>query len=199
MEAFSELEIDVDADVVIHIGDQHQVDISAQENLLGVISTDVSGNKLKIDAEPCMNSSYPVIIDITTTSLSSIKLNGSADITVMDELHSDDFDLKINGSGNVTADVFTNQLEIKINGSGNVFVSGTAKDADIDINGSGDVRAAMLQAYEADIEINGSGDAGINALNDLRVTVKGSGDVRYSGDPSIKTSISGSGSVTKID
>jgi hypothetical protein len=56
-----------------------------------------------------------------------------------------------------------------------------------------------LQAYKADIRINGSGDVGINALNDLKVTVKGSGDVKYSGDPTLKTSISGSGSVTKLN
>lgn len=199
LEVFSELEIDIDADVVIHIGNQPSIDISAQENLLDVIRTDIRGNTLTIDADPCISSSYPINIDITTASLSYIKLNGSADITVLDELHSDDFELKINGSGNITADVFTNDLRVQINGSGNVMVSGTAKDADIVINGSGDVRAAMLQAYQADITINGSGNTGINALNDLKVTVKGSGDVRYSGDPSVKTSISGSGSVTKIN
>lgn len=199
LEAFSELEIDIDADVVIHIGQQPSIVISAQENLLDIIKTEVRGSALIIDAEPCISTSYPVDIEITTTSLSFIKLNGSADVTLMDDLQNDDFELKINGSGNISADVFTNHLKIKINGSGNVLVSGTAKDAEIVINGSGDVRTDMLQVYEADIEINGSGDVGINVLNDLRVTVKGSGDVNYSGEPSIKTSIAGSGSVTKID
>lgn len=199
LEAFSELEIDIDADVVIHIGDQPSIHISAQENLLDIIRTDARGGTLIIDADPCISSNYPIYIDITTASLSYIKLNGSADITVIDELHSDDFEMKINGSGNITTDVFTNDLKIEINGSGNVMISGSAKDADIVINGSGDVRAAMLQAYQADIKINGSGNTGINALNDLKVTVKGSGDVKYSGDPSVKTSISGSGSVTKIN
>jgi len=199
LEAFSELEIDIDADVVVHIGDQPSVVISAQENLLDVIRTDVRGGTLIIDAEPCIRSSNPLIIDITAISLSSIQLNGSADITILDELHSDDFDLKINGSGNITTDIFTNDLRIKINGSGDVMISGAAKEADIVINGSGDVWAASLQAYQAHVKINGSGNTSINALNDLKVTVKGSGDVKYSGDPSIKTSISGSGSVTKVD
>lgn len=199
LEDFSEVEIDIDADVIIHIGNQSSIDISAQENLLDIIRTDVSSGMLIIDANSCISSNYPVNIDISTPSLSYIKLNGSADITVMDELHNDDLEIKINGSGNITADVFANDFRVQINGSGNVMVSGAANDADININGSGDVRAAMLQAYQADIKINGSGNTIINVLNDLKVTVKGSGDVKYSGTPSVKTSISGSGSVTKIN
>ena len=196
---FTELEIDLDADVVIHVGDQPHVSISAQENLHKVISTDVRGNNLVIEARPCINTKGRVQIELTVKSLSIIKLNGSADITAMDEIHSDQLELKINGSGNIMADIFTNQLDAKINGSGNVIIAGTAKEADVVINGSGDVRAESLQAYKADIRINGSGDVDINALNDLKVIVKGSGDVTYSGDPSVKTSISGSGSVTKMN
>ncbi|MEE4260995.1 MAG: head GIN domain-containing protein [Bacteroidales bacterium] len=199
LDDFNELEVDLDADVVIHIGDRSAVSISSQENLLKAISTDVLGNSLVIGARPCINTEGRVRIEVTTTSLSEIKLNGSADITCMDELHSDDLELKINGSGNIMADIFANQLNVKINGSGNVIIGGSAKEADVVVNGSGDVRAESLQAYKADIRINGSGDVGINALNDLKVTVKGSGDVKYSGDPTLKTSISGSGSVTKLN
>jgi len=196
---FSELEIDLDADVVIHVGNQPSVSISAQENLHKVISTVVRGNNLVIEARPCINTRDRVQIELTVTSLSAIKLNGSADITSMDELHNDELELKINGSGNIMADIFTNQLDVKINGSGNVIIAGSAKEADVVINGSGDVRAESLQAYKADIRINGSGDVDINALNDLKATIKGSGDVTYSGNPSVKTSISGSGSVTKMN
>lgn len=199
LDDFTELEIDLDADVVIHVGNQPAVSISAQENLLKVIRTDVHGNNLVIEARPCINTASRVQIELTVASLSAIKLNGSADITSMDELHSDELELKINGSGNMIADIFTNQLDVKINGSGNVIIAGSAKEADIVINGSGDMRAESLQAYKADIRINGSGDVDINALNDLKVTIKGSGDVEYSGDPAVKTSISGSGSVTKMN
>lgn len=197
--AFTELELDIDADVVVRIGESHSLTISAQENLLDVISTEVRSGKLTIEADPCISSNYPVNIDVETNSLSSIKLNGSGDITIIDELHADDVDMKINGSGNLTADVFTNDLRIKINGSGDVMLTGTADDADIAINGSGSINGSGLQAYQVYIKINGSGNTSINALNSLKVNVKGSGDVRYSGDPTIKTSISGSGSVTKMN
>ncbi|MCB2207882.1 MAG: DUF2807 domain-containing protein [Bacteroidetes bacterium] len=199
LDEFTELEINLDADVVIQIGDQASVSVSAQENLHKVIHTNVQGNKLTIGSRPCFNTNDRVQIEVTATALSEIKLNGSADVTAMDELHSDVFELKINGSGNIMADIFANQLDVKINGSGNVIIAGSAKEADVVVNGSGDVRAESLQAYKADIRINGSGDVGINALNDLKVTVKGSGDVTYSGDPAVKTSISGSGSITKMN
>lgn len=199
LNAFAELELDIDADVVVRIGERHSMTISAQENLLEMISTEVRSGNLTIEADPCISSHYPVNIDIETNSLSSIQLNGSGDITIIDELHADDVDMKINGSGNLTADVFTNDLRIKINGSGDIMLTGTADDADIAINGSGSVNASSLQAYQADVKINGSGNTSINALNSLKVNVKGSGDVKYSGDPTIKTSISGSGSVTKMN
>jgi hypothetical protein len=199
LEAFTELEVDVNADVLVRMGETPSLTISAQENLLDIITTEVTSQRLTIEADPCVSSAYPIKIDVVTNALNSVHINGSADVTILDEIYADEVDIKINGSGNVTADVFTNDLSIKINGSGDVMLSGAAESAGIGINGSGDVKAMDLQAYEANVKVNGSGNTRINVLNSLRVNVKGSGDVKYSGNPSVKTSITGSGSVTKID
>lgn len=199
LDNFSELEINIDANVLIRIGDEPSVTISTQENLLDAITSDVRGETMIIKSDPCIRSDYPIDIEITTNSLARIELNGSAVITALDELHSDDFNLKINGSGNVNVEVFTNDLRMKINGSGNIMINGAAQDVDIVINGSGDVFASELDSYKSNIRINGSGDASINAINYLNVSVSGSGDVKYSGNPTIETSISGSGSIRKVN
>lgn len=196
---FDELQVEINSDVTIRIGEEYSVTISAQENLLEIINAEVHSGRLTIESDPCISSAYPVNIDIVTSKLTFVQINGSADVTVIDEIYADEMDIKINGSGNVTADVFTNDLGVTINGSGNVMLSGAAEYAGIVINGSGDVRAHDLQATEANVKVNGSGNTNIKALNSLKVNIKGSGDVKYSGDPFVKTSIAGSGAVTKID
>ncbi len=199
LEAFSKLEVNISADVMVHFGDENTIKISAQENLLSEIETYVQGKTFIIDSRYCLNPTETIRIDITTKNLSSITLNGSGGVHTSSVMEADDVNLQLNGSGQISADIFSNTLDAAINGSGDIIVNGTTQDLDMEINGSGDFKALGLKSFEADISIAGSGDADIKVLNELKVNITGSGSVTYVGSPEIKTKVTGSGKVTKKD
>ena len=196
---FTQLEIDVPADVLIHIGEFPKVSIQTHENIIGKIKTRIKGKTLVIEANPCINNFEKLRIDLVVKELNGISLNGSGSVKSKTQLKSDNFKAQINGSGNLSIDLFANSVKAKINGSGNMIVNGTTKNLDIKINGSGDFKGLGLLAYETTVVVNGSGNSKINTKNSLDVDIKGSGTVVYSGDPKIKIDIIGSGKVKKMD
>jgi len=199
LESFQKLDVSVPADVVIHIGAFPKVSISTHENLMEKITTEVKGKTLVIKSRPCISSAETLQIDLVVTKLNSITINGSAAIKIKEQLQADDFDMEINGSGMLIANIFANSVSSEIDGSGQIMATGTTKDMNVEINGSGVFKGLGLMAYKADVKINGSGEVSLHAKNQLNIGITGSGNVSYSGSPKIKSDINGSGEVKKVD
>lgn len=197
IESYSKLEVDISAEVTIIPGEDLFVRVEAQESLLPVIKTTVSGKTLKIKSKPCIQSSRPIKIELTVPTLTYVSINGSGSVRTLELLNTEDLEIGINGSGTFMGDVFAKSVDANINGSGNILINGTTEKLEIEINGSGDFRGLGLKSFGADVTVRGSGNVDVNTLNELNVEVLGSGNVRYIGNPNISSSITGSGEVSK--
>jgi len=197
VDPFTKLEVNIDADVTILPGDKQFIRIQAQNNIIKIIKIEVRGKTLEIESRPCFQTDSRVKIELTTNMLSTVKINGSANIKTSTSMNIEDFDVSVNGSGQYIGDIFANSVNADINGSGNIIINGSTKKLNVEINGSGNFKGIGFKAFAADISVKGSGNVDINALNKLNVELLGSGDVTYSGNPEITTSIEGSGKLSK--
>lgn len=172
------------------------ITVKAPQNVMDILTFDVSNNQLSIDSETCFNTDEKVEIYLNSKRFEGIKINGSGDINSLTDLVGSSMDISINGSGDVTAEVSLRRLSVDINGSGDVRLSGKADRMEVSINGSGDVKAPNMTCKSTSVNINGSGDAFINAEEHLEAYINGSGDVRYTGWPTDSTFVvRGSGNV----
>jgi len=154
--------------------------ITADDNLLPHIKSDVGGGRLELGTKEFgvnIRPSTDITYKLTVRNLSSLDISGS-------------------GSADAKG-IQTDKLKIDISGSGRVSADGTADDVGIDISGSGGYRGETFRTKRANIEISGSGTAIVAVSDKLDVDVSGSGSVTYIGDPQVKQQISGSGSVRK--
>ena len=112
-----------------------------------------------------------------------LAINGSGDISVQGQ--SEGVDFAINGSGDILMDKINGKnVELAIHGSGNVtFGSGTCQSFKISIYGSGDVDADKVQCIDVDVDILGSGDSSVYASNSINFDSPGSGRVDVFGKP----------------
>jgi hypothetical protein len=183
-------------DVHITYGEEHEVVVKAESNLIPYIETNVSGSSLNIDVRGLHNlrNRLPMEVYITTPNLEGVKQSGSGEITT-DYFYSDDFDIALSGSGNITVAVETEKIDASISGSGKIAVSGVAEDARFSISGSGNIDAYDLMLETCNAKISGSGDMWVSVENFLHATISGSGNIFYYGNPGVETHISGSGNV----
>lgn len=185
-------------DVHITNGEELEVIVIAEENIIPFIETYVSGNMLIIDTKGMHNvkNSLPMDVFITTPSLKGIKQSGSGIITT-DYFYTDILDISLSGSGFIEAAVEADKVYASISGSGQIRLSGVADDAGFDISGSGKIDSYDLELHNCNAKISGSGDMRINARQNLHATISGSGNVFYVGNPQIESHISGSGNLIR--
>jgi len=189
----------ISADVYVSQGDELEVVVEAQQNIIDNINTDWVRNGIwTIKYYHWVKRAKPVKIYITMPDLTKIGLSGSGEIlgetkfTDIDEL-----DLNISGSGKIDLEAETEETYIRISGSGDVYLTGYSDLLDCTISGSGGIHAFDFMVQRADIGISGSGDARISVEESIDVSISGSGSVFYRGNPVIDSHISGSGLIRR--
>ncbi|MEM7368844.1 MAG: head GIN domain-containing protein [Bacteroidota bacterium] len=211
---FSRVSLNVDADVYLHQGGTHDVSITAQENIIAEITTEVAGEVLEIHNTTCLRQEKTIRIDITLPVLAGLEVDGPGDVygessftaSEMEILiqgkggieltaNADKVQLELGGSGNATLDLQTDVLISKVKGTGDLHLSGTGLYHNSTVNASGNLNAFDFISDHTDLIMKGAGDANVHADSILTVDILGTGNVFYKGRPSLNVKISGSGEV----
>lgn len=214
---FSAIEVSCSADVIISQGKSGTVKVRTDENLQDKIDIDVKGDVLEIETDGNIRNYKELEVYVAVETLNAITINGSGNVESEGTIEGMDFEIRVNGSGDVDLDLDVKNLKTKINGSGDVQLTGVQGNFDLGINGSGDVEAENLRLSHCNIKLMGSGDVSLEGsavevtveqsasgdinlyrLNaeDVNISASGSGDVVVSVSGDLKVKLRGSGDVT---
>jgi Putative auto-transporter adhesin, head GIN domain len=176
---FTKVELSGSGELTIEKTGTESLTISAEDNLLPELTSEVAGGTLTLGTKPnvTITPTKPITYSLTVKDLSGLAVSGS-------------------GSARVS-NLTTNSLPTEISGSGTITASGTVNDQDVAISGSGDYQGEQLTSKTAKVQISGSGTASVLATDLLDVKISGSGTLTYSGNPQITQEISGSGKLIK--
>jgi hypothetical protein len=199
---FSGIDLRCSANVYFKEDSIFKIEASAQQNILDVMETVVSGNQLivKYRNDVKVRSSEPITIVIAAPEINSLRISGSGNINCAETLEAATMNLDISGSGNIllTA-VNADKLNANISGSGDSRInSGTIDEEKLVISGTGNIKLQNVLAAKSIATISGSGNIYINVLQQLDATISGSGSVFYKGNPVVNITNSGSGKVSKF-
>ncbi|WP_339840665.1 head GIN domain-containing protein [uncultured Maribacter sp.] len=190
-------------DVDLVSGNEGEITLQGEENLLEYIITEVKDGKLVIKTKKGVNlktSSWKSEIRITVPveSINTVSMSGSGDIVGKTTIKTDKFTTSMSGSGDITLDIDTGSISANMSGSGDINLSGNTTDFDATISGSGDIEAYDLEADNVNATISGSADIQVTAKKSIKARVSGSGDISYRGNPEkVDTKTSGSGDISK--
>lgn len=153
------------------------LEIEADDNILPIITTEVSNGVLRIRNNRSFSVNRPIILKITAPNLEGLSASGAGKIEISG-LQNDSF-------------------EIDSNGAPSIKVSGETKAVDINSNGAGKIDTHKLRATKAVVVANGATKVEVFASDELNANVTGPSRVVYSGDPKVNKSVNGPGSVEK--
>jgi hypothetical protein len=152
--------------------------ISADDNLLPLLTSNVSNNTLFLGAKPgnSVTPTKPIVYTLTVKNLNNITLSGAG---------------KVNATN-----IKTSALNITLSGAGNMTISGSASSQTALVSGLGSYSGKGFPTDSAQVTISGAGSATITVNKDLTAIVSGAGSVTYYGSPSqVTKTISGAGSI----
>jgi predicted small secreted protein len=175
--SFTSIDAEGAFNVEVACGKTLGVEVEADDNILPLVSSEVSNNKLTL--KPTQNYSVDESpkITITVPDINAFSANGAGQ-------------MKISGVSN-------DKLQIYANGAPQVSVSGTTKMIGVDTNGAAKIDAHNLRADHAVVDSKGVSKVDLGVSNQLDVTISGPSRVTYKGDPVVNKTIRGPGTVEK--
>jgi|SRR5688572_7849817 len=172
---FTDVEVHGSAKLVVEQGDTESLSVTADDNLLQHISSEVKDSKLTIGPRVSVSPTEQILYKLSVKKLDSIGVSG---------------DVSVDAAG-----IRTDSLSVGISGAGNMVISGEAAEQKLSISGVGNYKGENFKTVETSIAISGSGNAVVAASKRLDVQVSGSANVQYIGNPEITKSVSGVGTV----
>jgi hypothetical protein len=197
------------------------ISVTADENLLPYIQTELEGSTLTIrpaqgyNIQPSKSGSR-VIVRVSSPSVSSLSLIGSGLLSA-DTISGTSMDITINGSGTVgvgyangttlngtihsiglvEVKTKTSVTQCNIDGSGSFILTGSSTTLNINIDGVGSVNAYSSPCQQSQTTIKGSGECYLSVSTKLDASIKGTGLVYYKGNPVLTSNVEGTGKVIK--
>ncbi len=201
VDRFSELTIEGPVEVQVKQGQQLPLKIEAEDNVMRLIETQVSGGSLRVKIRNGVNLKRvkPIHVYVQSEQYKKIIFSGSGSLTGPDTIKAAGFTYEINGSADADLKLDANEVRMYVNGSGNLRLEGRSNAYFSEINGSGNLAGRDFQAASADMNVNGSGEQTIWVTDRLDARINGSGNIRYKGTPgTVNVKIAGSGKVIKL-
>jgi len=157
-------------------GGKPALNISADQNLLPLIETVVSGDTLHIDSNEALAPTKGIVITLSGASLAVVRLDGD----VRFEAH------QVSG----------HDLKLESTGTSDISVDGSVVKLEANLAGASKLNARSLRTQTATLSLLGASDADITVTDTLKASIMGAGSLTYSGNPaSVEKNITGVGSI----
>jgi hypothetical protein len=156
--------------------DKPALTLSADENLLPLIRTEVNDDTIKIDSKENLRPTQSITIILSSASLAEVKLTGGNRFRAR----------ALSGS----------KLKLKSTGASEISVEGSVAELEATLTGASKLDAKSLQTRTATLSLIGASEADVTVTDTLKVSVTGAGSLTYSGNPkSVEQEVTGAGSI----
>ena len=179
--AFTSIDNSGPVSIVVNVGQPQSVVVSAPDQYLATLRTDVSGGVLHISLKDHAFHNVPEMkVTVNVPSLTKYALSGAGGATL----------------NHVTGDTFG----IDCSGAGTVRADGNVRSLALDVSGVGSIDAQHLVAQTAEASVSGVGSLKVYASDSLVAVLSGVGSLTYYGHPrNVTKHSSGVGSVSAGD
>jgi hypothetical protein len=200
LSGFSKVDLSGIGTLIIEQGTSESLEITADENILEYLTSDVSGSTLNLGVRDfvSIDPKTDIIYHLSVKDLEKIETSGLG-IVEIDSMDTTDLEIEISGSGNFTIKEFiAESLDIEVSGMGNINLAGSVEKQRIRLSGTGKYIAGNLKSSYTKIDISGSGEAEVWVIDELEADLSGVGSLRYYGSPVVSTEISGIGTLNSL-
>lgn len=154
------------------------IEVQADDNLVPLITTEVRGGVLHIEADKHLKSDQPIIVRVFAPDFENIETSGASNVSVKD-LKSD-------------------KVSLDASGASKLWIQGSVSELGIDISGASNIDAGELAAQKATIDASGASTVSVTVSNELNADASGASKIVYSGTArNVNKKTSGASSVVQ--
>ncbi len=198
---FTGLMISSGIDVILSEGDNFEVRVVADENLMEVIETSLNGKMLEVGTDRVnIRNAKSKKVYVTLPKLTDLKISSAGDCEGQNLFHCDHLELGISSAGDLSLEVEASRIDLGISSSGDARLAGKADVFNASLSSAGDLHAFDLVAGQVKVDVSSAGDARVYATDEISMSASSAGNIHYRGDARvIKSSKSSAGDIVKKD
>ena len=186
-------------DIYLTQGNNFEVVVEADDNLIEYIVTEVKDDALNVYLDRVsITGNKTMIVHVTMPEIVSIKASSAGDVICQTPIKADDLKISTSSAGDVKIDVVAKTLDLNTSSSGDITISGEADYLEANTSSAGDIKGYELTVREADVSASSAGDIKITVTERLTARASSAGDIYYQGDPTyVDARSSSAGDVVK--
>lgn len=162
----------------LRIGDAESLKVSADDNILPLIKTEVKDGVLTLSTKGATLSKTDIVFEVTARRIKRLENSGTVSIDASG----------FNGG----------ELSVETSGVGSIKLDGRVDSFRAELSGVGSLEADALLADRVETSLSGVGSAHVRAEKSLRANVSGVGSLSWKGAATdVTTHVSGIGRVSK--
>lgn len=180
---FDKIEISGNIELELKQDSTKNLTISAPENLLSYIKTEVNDGKLKIYTDKIFVNQR-IKVKITNDSIFELEANGASRILTEDTIRTSKLFLSLSGASraDLTASI-KNSFTTRVSGASSAKISGTVYTSDMEANGASKIDAEQLKSSIVKVETSGASHAGVFAIQSIDADASGASRINCYGNP----------------
>lgn len=180
-------------DVYLTEGEDFNVKVEADDNLLDIILTELEGSMLVIKTDHVnIRNAKSKKVYVSLPGLKELKISSAGDCKGMTPFKCDELRLSISSAGDLNLEVEANRIDVDISSSGDATLAGTTGELNANLSSAGDLHAFDLIAEIVSVDVSSAGDARVYATEEISMNASSAGNVYYKGDAQVVHSRSSS-------
>ncbi|NAS32872.1 DUF2807 domain-containing protein [Flavobacteriaceae bacterium R38] len=196
-ESFTVVKAAEGLDVYITQDKKTSISVEADENIIGLIRTDIKNGILRIHTEERIGRAKSKKVFVSLPEITSLRSSSGADLYTTAVIKADRIELDSSSGADLKVEVEANEVDCDASSGSDIVVSGKAKILYADASTGSDIKARKLLVTKCIAKASTGADISVNATDELVANTSTGGDVNYTGDPIVKKSKSTAGTVSK--
>lgn len=196
--AIHSIEVNVPMDLVLTEGNEEDVLVVSQEDILKNLNLQFDDGDLTISGrkELCPDN---LTVYITISKLTSLELNSKVNVTANNKLNGEDVEIEVNEGSTVHLSINAEEISLDLEDGSKVTLAGETDELHVHVEGSGNANTSSLEANSVYAELDGSGQITVNPTESLEAQLNGSGKILYKNKPAkLEIEKDGTGSIIKM-
>ncbi|KAB8155228.1 DUF2807 domain-containing protein [Kordia sp. TARA_039_SRF] len=197
-ESFTVIKASEGLDVYITQSETASIEVEADENVIGLIATDINNGVLKIHTEKNIGRCKSKKVHVSLPVIEKIISTSGADVFSTSIIIAEMLEVKSNSGADVKLEVEAESIICSTSSGADIKIAGTADSLEATASSGSDIIAKDLTVKNCNASASSGADVTVYVTEKLVASSSSGGDVNYYGNPpSVAKNKSSAGGVNK--
>ena len=192
-EKFTKIEVSRGLEIILEQGDQVEIEIEADQNLVKHITTKVENGTLLVSSDENIYSSEKETVKIKMPIIDGLSSNSGSNIKSKNTLKGTLISVRASSGSEVQADLEFDTINLEASSGSDITIAGKALKSKANASSGSQINADDLLANEIIAEATSGSSIEIHPLLKLAAKASSGGSIDYTGTPKVVTKEENSG------